>query len=63
MGALKDCCSEIIAKDPRWASMVTGVRTTGTVGVQLWIKKSLADLGFDLAEWGLEPRPCARRTR
>ena len=59
IGALKDCCGEIIANDPRWAAMVRNVRTTGTIGVQLWIKKSLAELGFDHAEWGLAAEDCA----
>jgi uncharacterized protein with NAD-binding domain and iron-sulfur cluster len=59
VGALKDCCGEIIAKDQRWAAMVQGVRTTGTIGAQLWIKKSLKELGFDHAEWGLGAEDCA----
>ena len=59
VGALKDCCGEIIANDPKWAAMVQNVRTAGTIGVQLWIKKSLAELGFDNAEWGLSADDCA----
>jgi uncharacterized protein with NAD-binding domain and iron-sulfur cluster len=59
VGALPDCCGEIITNDPKWSAMVTGVRTTGTIGAQLWIKKSLGDLGLDLAEWGLSPNNCA----
>ncbi len=59
IGALPDCCGQIIANDPKWAAMVKNVRTTGTIGVQLWIKKSLDDLGFDHAAWGLAPKDCA----
>lgn len=59
VGALKDCCGEIISHDPRWAAMVEGVRTAGTIGVQLWIKPSLEDLGFRHDEWGLAPDRCA----
>jgi uncharacterized protein with NAD-binding domain and iron-sulfur cluster len=59
VGALSDCCGEIIAKDPRWADMVGGIRTAATVGVQLWIKKSLADVGLDLGAWGLAAQNCA----
>lgn len=59
VAALADCCSEIISRDERWAAMIKGVRTTGTIGVQLWVKKSLAELGLDFAEWGLPPRNSA----
>ena len=59
IGALPDCCAPIIANDPKWAAMVKNVRTTGTIAAQLWIKKSLEDLGFVHANWGLAPKDCA----
>ncbi len=59
VAALPDCCGELVAEDERWASMVREVRTTGTVGVQLWVKKPLADLGLDRASWGLGKEDCA----
>ncbi len=59
VAALGDCCGDLIARDKPWAAMVKGVRTTGTIGVQLWIRKSLADLGLEAADWGLPPRNAA----
>ena len=51
--ALKDICSEIVTADDRWAEMVNNVPTTQTFGVQLWISKSWAELGFNGPDWGL----------
>ncbi len=59
VAALADCCAEVVARDERWAAMIQGVRTTGTLGVQLWIERSLADLGLDPGAWGLAPQHCA----
>jgi uncharacterized protein with NAD-binding domain and iron-sulfur cluster len=59
VGALKECCSEIVGHDPRWAAMVTGVKTTATMSMQLWVKPTLAELGLDLAAWGLSPTDAA----
>jgi uncharacterized protein with NAD-binding domain and iron-sulfur cluster len=53
VNALKDICSEIIDRDHRWAEMVKRVPTTQTFGVQLWISKSWAELGFNGPDWGL----------
>ena len=53
--ALKDICSEIIDKDDRWKRIVKEVPTTQTFGVELWISKSWAELGFKAAAWGLRP--------
>jgi len=53
VNALKDICSEIVEHDHRWAEMVKKVPTTQTFGVQLWISKSWAELGFNGPDWGL----------
>ena len=53
VAALKDICSEIVAADSRWADMVNNVPTSQTFGVQLWISKSWAELGFHGPDWGL----------
>jgi uncharacterized protein with NAD-binding domain and iron-sulfur cluster len=59
VAALRDCCSEVIAADSRWERMVNEVKTTGTLGVQLWIRRSLEELGMERSAWGLAPRDCA----
>ena len=39
-------CSELIAKRPDWAAMVSGVKTVQTQGMQLWLAPDLAALGW-----------------
>lgn len=53
VGALPHCCPEILATNERWRAMVEQVKTTATVSSQLWLKRSLSDLGFDRAAWHL----------
>lgn len=56
IGTLKTICSEIIRKEERWQLMVDNVATTPTQSAQLWFLRSLKELGFDLASWGLPPK-------
>ncbi len=54
VAALKDICSDIIDKRKEWKEMVDNVQTIQTQGVQLWVKKSLAELGMDLPALGMK---------
>ncbi len=54
IAALKDICPDIISKRPAWSDMVNNVQTIQTQGVQLWVKKSLAELGMDLPALGMQ---------
>jgi uncharacterized protein with NAD-binding domain and iron-sulfur cluster len=46
IGAFPFICKELIDKDPRWKSMVDGVRTCQTAALQLWFSVSLAQTGW-----------------
>jgi uncharacterized protein with NAD-binding domain and iron-sulfur cluster len=48
IGALPDICSEIIAGDPRWRSMVERVKTVATQAFQIWLSADLQELGWDI---------------
>ncbi len=56
VGALPYVASDLIAKHSWWKTMVEGdpankiapVKTTPTLGVQLWLKKSAAELGWKI---------------
>ncbi|MDQ3031766.1 MAG: NAD(P)-binding protein [Myxococcota bacterium] len=52
--ATERICSEIVARNDAWKNMSQYVRTTPTLGVQLWLRPGLAELGMDLAKWGME---------
>lgn len=51
--ATERICKEIVARKESWSRM-SAVRTTPTVGVQLWFRPTLAELGLNAAEWGLD---------
>jgi len=51
IAALPDICPELIRSSPRWQSMVAGVQTTRTYGIQLWLNKSTEELGWIPPEW------------
>lgn len=53
VAALKTICHEIIDANEAWKSMVDGVPTTQTFGAQLWIKPTVAEMGFNGPDWGL----------
>ena len=46
IGAVPHVCSEILARDQRWATMVERVKTTATQAFQLWLHEDLAQLGW-----------------
>lgn len=46
IGALKEICGELIDASLAWKNMCANVLTVETQGVQLWLKASLADLGW-----------------
>ena len=45
IAALRDCCPELIAADPRWQAMVDGVKATRTLAIQLWFTPDATTLG------------------
>ncbi len=49
---LKTVCADIVQHDKRWKDMTENVRTIQTVGVQVWLKPTLKELGMDLKAWG-----------
>jgi len=53
VAALKSICSDIIEKNESWKSMVDKIPTTQTFGVQLWIKPTVEEMGFNGPDWGL----------
>jgi uncharacterized protein with NAD-binding domain and iron-sulfur cluster len=48
IGAVPHLCQELLAANPRWQTMVDKVPTVQTQTMQLWFKKSSADLGWDI---------------
>ena len=46
IGALPFVCKDILARDPRWRAMVDHVKTTPTQVCQLWLRESIASLGW-----------------
>lgn len=46
VAALPHIAGELIDHSPAWRDMVTHVRTVRTAGVQLWLKRSLRELGW-----------------
>lgn len=47
LGALPDICSELIAKSPKWQTMVAKVSTVQTQAMQLWLRPNLPGLGWN----------------
>lgn len=47
VGAFPFICKNILAKNQRWQRMVEKMETIQTIGVQLWLKKSLKEMGCD----------------
>jgi uncharacterized protein with NAD-binding domain and iron-sulfur cluster len=46
LAPLKDICKELIAVNTSWQNMIEQVQTTPSQAVQLWLKPSLASLGW-----------------
>jgi uncharacterized protein with NAD-binding domain and iron-sulfur cluster len=47
IGSLAGPCAELIEDSPRWRSMIDNVATVGTQSLQLWLRSSEAELGWD----------------
>jgi len=45
-GALRPLCTELAAHSDRWRTMLDGVRTTGTIALQLWMRRDLRGFGW-----------------
>lgn len=52
--ATEQICGEIVSRSKPWKNMVDFVRTTPTLGVQLWLRPTLAELGMHMADWGMD---------
>lgn len=48
IGALPSVCSDIIASNSRWRTMVERVKTVATQAFQIWLSADLQDLGWDI---------------
>ena len=46
LGALPELCGELIDASTAWKQMITHMRTTRTMGVQLWMKPTAYELGW-----------------
>lgn len=55
IGATKTICAKIVERKQAWKDMVEYVRTTPTLGVQIWLRPTLEDMGMPLSEWGMSP--------
>jgi uncharacterized protein with NAD-binding domain and iron-sulfur cluster len=55
IGATAKICAGIVERRDAWKKMVDNVRITPTLGVQIWLRPTLAELGMDLAQWGMPP--------
>lgn len=47
VGSLAEPCAELITASPRWRSMIDNVATVATQSVQVWLRPSEAQLGWD----------------
>ena len=48
VGALGEIGAALKEHDPRWKAMCENVATVETMGVQIWLRKTLAELGWQL---------------
>lgn len=55
VAALPAICGELIAALPQWQKLVNTVETVETVCVQLWMNRSLEELGWDNSTMGEHP--------
>jgi uncharacterized protein with NAD-binding domain and iron-sulfur cluster len=46
VGALPYICSELVAHNPKWRAMVDNVITVKTQAMQLWLHRTMAELGW-----------------
>jgi uncharacterized protein with NAD-binding domain and iron-sulfur cluster len=47
IGSLAEPCVELVADSPRWRSMIDNLATVGTQSLQLWLRSSESELGWD----------------
>lgn len=47
LGSLAEPCAELVTDSPRWQAMVAGVATVATQSLQLWLRPSEVELGWD----------------
>jgi len=47
LGGLPDICESLIQHSEHWRKMIEKVKTTPTQAIQLWLKKSAAEMGWD----------------
>ena len=50
VAALNEICSDLVDKDPRWEDMLREVKTTRTMAMQLWLKKTSKQLVWKYGE-------------
>ncbi len=48
LGALPYLCGELAADNPRFAAMLQNVKTAQTVGIQVWLRPELEQLGWPM---------------
>jgi uncharacterized protein with NAD-binding domain and iron-sulfur cluster len=46
LAGLREVCAELVDRHPRWRDLVDHVRTCQTQALQLWLDRSLEDLGW-----------------
>ena len=47
IGSLAEPCTELVEDSPRWRSMIDKVATVATQSLQLWLRSTEAELGWD----------------
>lgn len=57
--ALAQCCPEILENRPDWKAMVENIGTAQVMSAQLWFDRTIAELGYDHAAWGMGAKDCA----
>jgi uncharacterized protein with NAD-binding domain and iron-sulfur cluster len=47
IGELRRICAELPSRQPRWGRMLNALKTTRTLALQLWFRRTNEDLGYD----------------
>jgi uncharacterized protein with NAD-binding domain and iron-sulfur cluster len=47
IGELRRICADLPAVEPRWGRMLNALKTTRTLALQLWFRRTNEDLGYD----------------
>ncbi len=56
--ALAAAAPSLLTADDNWRAMVANLCTAQVQSVQLWFDRSMAELGYDGAAWGMPPDDC-----